>query len=125
MRCRLPGIHGAPFEESWAGPQSARSFLSAVFTTDAVTVRRHPDEPTGVLTTTGSVSGVLLGGNQDVLAIASGWTLPSLAGAILLLEGHNIRAVRIALTTSPLTSASVWRSACSRRPGSQLNTSRP
>lgn len=89
-RSGLPGIHGAPFEESWAGAEAARSFLDAVFDTDEVTVHRRADEPTGVLTTTGQASGVLLGGNQDMVAIASGWTLPSLEGAILLLEGYNM-----------------------------------
>jgi hypothetical protein len=84
--CGLTGIHGAPFETSWAGAASASSFLSVAFTTDDVTVRRSAQEPTGVLTTTGRASGVLLGGNQDMVATAAGWMLPSLDGAILLLE---------------------------------------
>jgi muramoyltetrapeptide carboxypeptidase len=87
----LTGIHGAPFEESWAGATSASSFLNAAFTTDDVTVRRSAQEPTGVLTTTGCASGVLLGGNQDMVATAAGWMLPSLDGAILLLEAVNMR----------------------------------
>jgi muramoyltetrapeptide carboxypeptidase len=89
--CRLPGVRGAPFEESWAGAESARSFLDAVFTTNGVTVRQRADEPTGALTTTGRASGVLLGGNQDMVAIAAGWSLPNLDGAILLLEAYNLR----------------------------------
>ena len=90
-QCRLPGLHGAPFEDSWAGAESARSFLDAVFTTNSVTVRGRADEPTSELTTTGRASGVLLGGNQDLVAIASGWSLPRLTGAILLLEAYNLR----------------------------------
>jgi muramoyltetrapeptide carboxypeptidase len=62
-----------------------------VFTDHGVTVRRRADEPTGALTTIGRASGILLGGNQDMVAIAAGWTLPSLDGAILLLEAHNLR----------------------------------
>lgn len=89
-QCRLAGIHGAPFEESWAGAASARSFLDAVFTTNPTVVHRG-SEPTGRLTTTGRASGILLGGNQDLVAIAAGWALPSLNGAILLLEAYNLR----------------------------------
>jgi muramoyltetrapeptide carboxypeptidase len=89
--CRLAGLHGAPFEVPWADAESAQSFLDNVFTTDGVTVRSRAGEPTGALTTTGQASGTLLGGNQDLLAIASGWTLPSLDGAILLLEAYNLR----------------------------------
>jgi muramoyltetrapeptide carboxypeptidase len=34
---------------------------------------------------------VLLGGNQDMVATAAGWALPSLNGAILLLEAVRMR----------------------------------
>ena len=89
--CRLAGVHGAPFEVSWAGPAATASFLLAVFTTDPVTVTSRPGEPTGVLTTTGQATGVLLGGNQDMVATAAGWALPDLGGAILLLEAVDMR----------------------------------
>jgi muramoyltetrapeptide carboxypeptidase len=90
-RCRIAGLHGAPFEESWAGAASARSFLDAAFTTAGVTVHSSEREPTAVLTTTGRATGVLLGGNQDMVATAAGWALPSLNGAILLLEAVRMR----------------------------------
>jgi muramoyltetrapeptide carboxypeptidase len=89
--CGLTGIHGAPFEESWAGAASARSFLDAAFTTDGATVHSSPQEPTSDLTTTGRASGILLGGNQDMVSTAAGWMLPSLHGAILLLEAVRMR----------------------------------
>lgn len=91
QHCRQPGLHGAPFEQSWAGAESARSFLDGVFTTNPVTVAARADEPTAALTTTGTASGILLGGNQDMVATATGWILPSLDGAILLLEAYNLR----------------------------------
>jgi len=89
--CGLTGIHGAPFEESWAGAESAHSFLDVAFTTNGATVHRSPREPSSALTTAGRVSGVLLGGNQDMVATAAGWMLPSLNGAILLLEAVRMR----------------------------------
>jgi muramoyltetrapeptide carboxypeptidase len=90
-RCGIAGLHGAPFEESWAGLDSERSFLKAAFTTDPVTVHSSGREDTAALTTSGRASGLLIGGNQDMVATAAGWTLPSLAGAILLLEAYNLR----------------------------------
>jgi muramoyltetrapeptide carboxypeptidase len=90
-RCGLAGLHGAPFEESWAGVDSERSFLTAAFTTDPVTVHSKGHEETAQLTTAGRAEGRLIGGNQDMVATAAGWTLPSLDGAILLLEAYNMR----------------------------------
>ncbi|AGZ41828.1 S66 peptidase family protein [Actinoplanes friuliensis] len=91
QRTGVAGLHGAPFEVSWAGERAAQSFLTAAFTTDDITVTASADEPTSALTTSGRVSGVLLGGNQDMVATAAGWALPDLTGAILLLEAYNLR----------------------------------
>jgi len=54
-----------------------------------IEARAH--EPTAELTTTGSATGVLIGGNQDMIATAEGWALPDLSGAILLLEDVDKR----------------------------------
>jgi muramoyltetrapeptide carboxypeptidase len=98
-RCGIPGIHGA------VPAADTSSFLSALFTSDGVTVRRRADEPTGALTTTGRASGVLLGGNQDMVATAAGWALPRLDGAILLLEGHGMGLGQIDRQLTMLTNA--------------------
>ena len=87
--CRVPGIHGAPWDESF-GLASARSFVDTAFTTNVTIVSRRDDEPTGQLTTAGRAAGVLLGGNQDSIATAAGWALPRLEGSILLLEAFNM-----------------------------------
>lgn len=88
--CRLSGVHGAPWGEDF-GKDSAESFRKAVFTTDPIVVRQNPKESTAVLTTSGKATGILLGGNQDMIATAAGWALPSFAGAILLLEAVGMR----------------------------------
>lgn len=51
------------------------------------------------------MSGRLIGGNQDLLAIASGWALPSLDGAILLLEAVNLRLGHIDRQLTMLTNS--------------------
>ena len=103
--CGLAGLHGAPFEESWAGARAARSFLDAVFTTDDVTVHSSADEPTHVLTTAGRATGVLLGGNQDMVSTSAGWMLPDLRGAILLLEAVRMRLGHIDRQLTMLTNS--------------------
>lgn len=88
--CGLSGIHGATWPEGWDKGSSA-SFCKAVFTTDQIVVKQNPSESTAELTTTGKATGILLGGNQDMIATAAGWALPSFKGAILLLEAVDMR----------------------------------
>jgi muramoyltetrapeptide carboxypeptidase len=88
--CRIPAIHGAVWDESF-GIETSTSFRNAVFTDDPVAITVRENEPTADLTTSGSVKGILLGGNQDMIGTAAGWTLPSFDGAILLLEDVDKR----------------------------------
>jgi len=102
--CRLPGIHGAPWDRSF-GAGAAASFLHAVFRSEPVVLHSRDDEPTIALTTSGRAEGILLGGNQDSIATAAGWVLPKLAGAILLLEAFNLRLGHIERQLTMLTKA--------------------
>ncbi len=88
--CRLPGIHGAPWDDSF-GADTADSFLDAVFRSESTLLHSRTDEPTIALTTSGRAEGMLIGGNQDSIATAAGWVLPKLEGTILLLEAFNLR----------------------------------
>jgi muramoyltetrapeptide carboxypeptidase len=88
--CRLPGIHGAPWDDGF-GAESADSFLHTAFRSESTLLHSRTDEPTIALTTSGRAEGVLIGGNQDSIATAAGWALPKLEGAILLLEAFNLQ----------------------------------
>ena len=77
---------GACWSAAQFGERAEQSFLRALLTTEAVTIRCEPHEPTSTLTTGGRAEGILLGGNLDMIATAAGWTLPGLQGAILLIE---------------------------------------
>lgn len=101
----LAGLHGAAWDAERQGQAAATSFERAVFTTDDVTIHSKQDEPTSALSTTGQATGRLIGGNQDLLAIASGWALPCLDGAILLLEGVNLRLGHIDRQLTMLTNS--------------------
>ena len=59
-------------------------------TEEPIVIRSRDAEITSTLTTSGVAEGVLLGGNLDMIATAAGWALPSLDGAILLLEAVNM-----------------------------------
>lgn len=89
--CGLAAVHGACWPPEQFGGPTAASFEAAVLTADAIRVDADPGEPTSPLTTTGRVTGRLVGGNQDSVATAAGWALPDLDGSILLLEGENQR----------------------------------
>ncbi len=102
-RCGLAGLHGpfANWDASWSGPESARALRNALMTTDPVTVRRDPGEPSAAVTVEGTARGTLLGGNLDAVRSQAGAGLPSLAGAILFLEhqrGTGLGEVDRALT---------------------------
>lgn len=85
----IAGVHGAAWDDGF-DRSSAESFRNALFRSDAVTLRSEEDEPTAALSIEGTATGLLIGGNQDMLATASGWMLPELDGAILLLEAVGL-----------------------------------
>lgn len=88
--CKLTAIHGAAWGEDF-DKAAAESFRKAVFTTDQVTIAARESEPTSALTTSGTATGILVGGNQDMISTAAGWILPRLNGVILLLEDVDKR----------------------------------
>lgn len=88
--CRLTGLHGAAWNQEF-GTETAESFRRAVLTTERTVIKTNLHESTAQLTTQGKATGTLLGGNQDMLATAAGWTLPSFDGAILLLEAVGMK----------------------------------
>ena len=104
-RCGLAAVHGACWPPDRFGIPTAASFERAVLTTEAVRLDADVRAPTAVLTTSGAATGPLIGGNQDAIATAAGWALPSLDGAILLLEAENQRLGHIDRQLTMLTEA--------------------
>jgi muramoyltetrapeptide carboxypeptidase len=82
-------LHLALWERS--GLAGLRGSAAGAFSVEPVVVTAEPHE----LTTGGRAAGVLLGGDQDQVAAAAGWMLPSLSGAILLLEADGLRPAHI------------------------------
>ena len=86
-QCRLPGIHGAVFEDK----ENNNALHAALTESGDFTIAARADEPTATMTTRGRAQGRLIGGNLEMIATAAGWALPELSGAILLVEGISMR----------------------------------
>lgn len=89
----VAAVHGpmVSWDKDHIGPTAIERLRAAVMTTASVLIESVAAEPTSALTTTGRARGVLFGGNQDSIATAAGWALPSLDGVILLLEAVHLR----------------------------------
>lgn len=89
--CEISGIHGALVDVAGQlDTQNEASLRTLLMKDDPVVIRSRSTEITSALTTSGVAEGILLGGNLDSIATAAGWALPSLDGAILLLEAANM-----------------------------------
>jgi muramoyltetrapeptide carboxypeptidase len=91
--CRIPSIHGGIVSWNVESQESENreKLRRMLMTTEPVIVAARQNEQTAPLTTSGKASGFLMGGNQDMIATTAGWELPSLEGAILLLEDVDKR----------------------------------
>jgi muramoyltetrapeptide carboxypeptidase len=94
--CRIGGVHGALIEvDGKFGLQNEESLRSVLMTEEPIVIRSRGAEMTSTLTTSGVAEGVLLGGNLDMITTAAGWALPSLDGAILLVEAVNMHVGQV------------------------------
>jgi muramoyltetrapeptide carboxypeptidase len=85
--CRVIGVHGGLYNAVGPiGRENEEAVRHVLMTTEPIVMRTREDEPTSALTTAGRATGRLIGGNLEMIATAAGWALPSLDGAILLIE---------------------------------------
>ena len=66
--------------------QDGETLRKAMMTSEGICLHSRADEPTSALTTEGTARGRLIGGSLLPMSAAAGWALPSLKGAILLIE---------------------------------------
>jgi muramoyltetrapeptide carboxypeptidase len=108
--CNVVSIHGP--NACWAVDQASAGSIDALrsvlMTSEPIVLHADVRAETAGLTTRGSATGVLMGGNLDLIATAAGWSLPSLEGAILLIEdiekwpGHIDRVLTMLLNAGHL-----------------------
>lgn len=89
--CRLAGIHGTVMDARGEVHEGNEMLRDMLFSGGDVVLRSRPEENTAVLTTSETAGGRLVGGNLEMIATCAGWALPSLAGAILLLEAIEMQ----------------------------------
>lgn len=84
--CRLVSVHGSLVPDG----QDGETLRKAMMTSEGICLHSRLDEPTSALTTEGTARGRLIGGSLLPMSAVAGWALPSLKGAILLLEAVNM-----------------------------------
>jgi muramoyltetrapeptide carboxypeptidase len=97
------GVHGAIFGPD--GSANERALRDALMRQDDIVVVARAEEITAAVTQPGVTHGRLLGGNLNAIATAAGWALPSLRGAILLLEAVNMGIGQVDRQLTMLTKA--------------------
>ena len=86
------GVHGALTgnAEDHLSPTAARSLRAILMEDGPFVVEADPTVVSVALTTSGTARGQLVGGNLNTIATTAGWALPSLRGAILLIESAGL-----------------------------------
>lgn len=90
--CAAIGVHGAltsDADDNLSG-EAAASLHALLMGNDRHLVHSDATLPSAALSTSGRAKGPLVGGNLDMIATAAGWALPSLRGAILLIESAGL-----------------------------------
>ena len=92
LRAGVPGpVHG-PFvnwSDEYYDADCAEGLRSSLMEPAPVVVRSRAADYTARLSAGGTATGVLVGGHFDSVSRSVGWALPSLDGAVLLLEDHH------------------------------------
>ncbi len=90
--CQAIGVHGALTSdaEDNLSTVAAQSLRAALMESAPIMVNAEPGITSAALTTSGTAQGPLVGGNLDMIATAAGWALPSLRGAIFLIESAGL-----------------------------------
>ncbi|ACB28320.1 S66 peptidase family protein [Methylobacterium radiotolerans] len=90
--CSAIGVHGALTgdDEDCLSEIAAKALRSALMEDSPLSIQSDRMLPSAALTTSGSSTGPLIGGNLDMIATTAGWALPSLRGAILLIESAGL-----------------------------------
>ncbi|MDQ6910021.1 MAG: LD-carboxypeptidase, partial [Actinomycetota bacterium] len=88
------------WSDDYYGDAAAASLRQALMEPEPVRLKPEPGSLTAQVVVAGKATGVLMGGNLDMLRTSVGWTCPSFEGAILLIEAvdMHVGAIDRALT---------------------------
>ena len=104
QRCRVVGFHGphVSWNDEHYGNAAADQLRRALMEPEPLTISQDPCELTAKVVVEGTATGMLMGGNLDMIGTAVGWACPSFAGAILLIEDVDKPIGRIDRTLTQL-----------------------
>ena len=102
--CRLGGFHGphAGWNADYFGDDAADKLRRALMEPAPVTIRQDPHDITAKVIVEGTASGILMGGNLNMIGRSVGWACPSFAGCILLIEAIDTYIGQIDATLTQL-----------------------
>jgi len=105
--CRLVGFHGPHI--AWGtfhqGKQLAEKLRVALMEPEPIVIHQDQNELTARVLIKGKTSGILMGGNLNMIGKSVGWACPSFSGAILLIEAIDTFIGQIDSTLSQLRRA--------------------
>jgi len=86
--CRIPSFHGPhlAWDERYYGRDAADRMRRALMEPQPVTLHQDAAEITASVVVPGKATGILMGGNLNLIGRAIGWACPNFADAILFLE---------------------------------------
>ncbi len=101
--CRIASLHGP--HSGWHdyfGDDAAERLRRALMDPQPVIIHQDQHEITSKVIIEGAASGILLGGNLNVIGRSIGWACPSFAGSILLIEAIDTYIGQIDATLTQL-----------------------
>jgi muramoyltetrapeptide carboxypeptidase len=107
QQCRLVGFHGPHIacNRFKQGKNSAEELRGALMEPRPIVIHQNQHELTAQVLIEGKTSGILMGGNLNLIGKSVGWACPSFSGAILLIEAIDTFIGQIDSTLTQLRRA--------------------
>ncbi len=101
------GVHGAISIEDWEPSYKpwGTPLRKLLTTSDPIILNADVEVETSQLTTAGCATGIMVGGNLEMVTATAGWALPDLRGKVLLLEAVGMYLGQIDRQLAMLTKA--------------------
>ena len=102
--CRLASFHGpyGGWDRDYYGDDAAEGLQRALMEPAPVTIHQDQREITARVIVEGTATGILMGGNLNMIGRSVGWACPSFAGSILFIEAIDTYIGQIDATLTQL-----------------------
>jgi muramoyltetrapeptide carboxypeptidase len=102
--CRIASFHGphSGWNRDYFGDDAAERLRRALMEPGPIILHQDQSEITAKVMIEGAASGILMGGNLNVIGRSVGWACPSFAGSILLIEAIDTYIGQIDATLTQL-----------------------